>query len=102
MITLSRLVRVLGSGVIMAGLAAHAAAADDAAAGGLELAQVVKVTLSASPELKLAAADVEIADGALTLSRAAFDLTLTATATASRTNRIDAMGAPAAQWDTIV
>ena len=42
MITLSRLVRVLGSGVIVAGLAVHAAADDEGASGGLELAQVVK------------------------------------------------------------
>jgi len=101
MITLSRLVRVLGSGVIVAGLAVHAAADDEGASGGLELAQVVKVTLSASPELKLAAAQVEAADGSRMLSRAPFDLTLTATATAARTNRLGAMGAPAVQWDTI-
>lgn len=93
--------RVLGCGAIMAGLASHADAEDDAASGRLALAEVVKVTLSASPELKLAAAQVEIADGALTLSRAAFDLTLTTTAAAARINRVDAMGAPAAQWDTI-
>lgn len=101
MVTLSRLVRMLGAGVIMAGLAAHAAADDEVASGGLELAQVVKVTLSSSPELKLAAAQVEIADGALTLSRAAFDLRLTTTAAAARLNRIDAMGEPAVQKDTI-
>lgn len=99
MTTLSRLVRVLGSGVIVAGLAAHTAAADEVAPGGLGLAEVVRVTLSASPELKLAAAQVEIADGALTVSRAAFDLTLTTTATASRTNSLDSMGAPAVQKD---
>lgn len=101
MITLSRLVRVLGSGVIVAGLAVHAAADEEVAPGGLGLAQVVQVTLSASPELKLAASQVETADGSRMLSRAAFDLTLTATATAARTNRIDSMGAPAVQWDTI-
>ena len=100
MTSLSRLVRVLGSGAIVAGLAAHAAA-DKAASGGLGLAQVVKVTLSASPELKLAAAQVEIADGALTVSRAAFDLRLATTATASRTNPLDATGAPAVQKDLI-
>lgn len=97
--------RVLGSGVIagvlVAGLAAHAAA-EDVVASGLGLAQVVKVTLAASPELKLAAAQVELADGALTGSRAAFDLTLTATATASRTNALDGMGAPAVAKDLIV
>jgi outer membrane protein len=92
---------VLGSGVIVAGLAAHPAAADEVASGGLGLAQVVRVTLSASPELKLAAAQVEIADGALAGSRAAFDLTLTTTATASRTNRLDGTGAPAVQHDLI-
>jgi outer membrane protein len=101
MITLSRLVRVLGSCVIVAGLAVHAAADDAAASGGLGLAQVVKVTLSDSPELKLAAVQVETADGSLTSSRAAFDLTLTATATVSRTNRLDAMGAPAVQTDSV-
>lgn len=101
MITLSRLVRVLGSGVIVAVLAVHAAADDKVAPGGLGLAQVVKVTLSASPELKLAAAQVETADGSRMLSRAAFDLTLTATATAARTNRLDGMGARAVQWDTV-
>jgi outer membrane protein len=94
-------VRVLGSGVIVAGLAAHTAADDEVASGGLGLAQVVRVTLSASPELKLAAAQVEIAAGALTVSRAAFDLTLTTTATASRTNPLDATGAPAVQKDLI-
>jgi outer membrane protein len=98
--TLSRLVRVLGSGVFVAGLAAHAAAAD-VASGGLELAQVVTVTLSASPELKLAATQVETADGALMVSRAPFDLTLTTTATASRANLLDATGAPAVQKDLI-
>jgi outer membrane protein len=98
--TLSRLVRALGSGVFVAGLAAHAAA-DDVASGGLELAQVVRVTLSASPELKLAAAQLETADGALAVSRAPFDLTLTTTATAARTNLLDATGAPAVQKDLI-
>lgn len=101
MTTLSRLVRVLGSGVIVAGLAAHAAAADEVAPGGLGLAQVVKATLSASPELKLAATRVEIADGALTVSRAVFDLLLTTTATASRTNPVDSMGAPAVEKDLV-
>ena len=120
--TLSRLVRVLASGVLVVGLAARAAAddIDDVASGGhdkpgsagrgsapeserggIDLAQVVKVTLSASPELKLAAAQVEIADGALTVSRAPFDLTLTTTATAARTNPLDATGAPAVQKDLI-
>jgi outer membrane protein TolC len=99
-ITVSRLVRVLGPGVLAASLAAHAVA-DDVAAGGLELAQVVTVTLAASPELKLAAAQVETADGALTASRAPFDLTLTTTATASRSNPLDATGAPAVQKDLI-
>ena len=101
MTTFSRLAQVLGSGVIVAGLAAHAAAADEIASGGLGLAQVVKVTLSASPELKLAAAQLEIADGALTVSRGVFDLTLTTTATASRTNLLDGTGAPAVEKDLI-
>jgi len=87
--------------MIVAGLAAHAAADDEVASGGLGLDQVVKVTLSASPELKLAAAQVEIADGALSVSRAVFDLTLTTTATASRTNRLDGTGAPAVEKDLI-
>jgi outer membrane protein len=100
--TLSRLGRMLGSGVLMAGLAAHAAADDEVGSGGLALAEVARVTLSSSPEVKLAAAQVEIADGALTLSRAAYDLRLTAAATAARTNRIDSMGAPAVQTDTIL
>lgn len=100
MTTPSRLVRVLGTGVIVAGLAAHAAA-DDVASGGLELAEVVKVTLSASPELKLAAAQVATADGALTVSRGAFDTTLTTTATASRTHPLDINGAPAMERDLI-
>jgi len=99
--TLSRFVRVLGSSVIVAGLAAHAAAADEIASGGLGLAQVVTVTLSASPELKLAATQVEIADGALAVSRAVFDLTLTTTATASRQNLLDSMGAPAVENDLV-
>ncbi len=94
------LVRVLAAGVIATGLAAHATA-DEVAAGGLELAQVVNVTLSASPELRLAATQVAIADGDLLVSRAAFDLTLTSTATASRTNRLDSTGAPAVQQDLI-
>ena len=101
MTTLSRFVRVLGSSVIVAGLAAHAAAADEIASGGLGLAQVVTVTLSASPELKLAATQVEIADGALAVSRAVFDLTLTTTATASRQNLLDSMGAPAVENDLV-
>jgi outer membrane protein TolC len=92
---------VLGSSVIVACLAAHAAADDEVDPGGLGLAQVVKVTLAASPELKLAATQVEIADGALTLSRALFDLTLTTTATASRTNPLDSTGAPAVEKDLI-
>jgi len=87
--------------VIVACLAAHAAADDEVASGGLGLAEVVKVTLSTSPELKLAAAQVEIADGALTVSRAIFDLTLTTTATASRTSLVDGTGAPASQKDLI-
>ena len=91
---------MLGSGLIVACLAAHAAA-DEVDSGGLGLAQVVRVTLSASPELKLAAAQVEIADGSLAVSRAVFDLTLATTATASRTNRLDATGAPAVQKDLI-
>lgn len=98
---LRRLTRVLGSGVIVAGLAAHVAAADPLASGGLGLAQVVEVTLSASPELKLAAAQVQIADGSLTASRAAFDLVVTPMVAASRTNPLDAMGAPAVQKDLI-
>jgi outer membrane protein len=93
-------VRVLGPGMIVASLAAHAAA-DEVASGGLGLAQVVKVTLSASPELKLAATRVEIADGALLVSRAVFDLTLTTTATAARTNLQDSTGAPAVKKDVI-
>jgi outer membrane protein TolC len=68
---------------------------------GLGLAQVVKATLAASPELKLAAAQVELADGALTVSRAPFDLALTASVTASRTNPIDSMGARGVQEDLI-
>ena len=100
MTSLSRLVWVLGSGAIVAGLAAHAAA-DEVASSGFGLAQVVKVTLSASPELKLATAQVEIADGALTVSRAAFDLKLATTATAARTNVLDPTGAPAVQKDLI-
>jgi outer membrane protein TolC len=92
---------VLGSGVIVAGLATHAAADDEVASGGLGLAQVVKATLSASPELKLAAAQVEIADGALTVSRAVFDLTLTTSATASRTNLLDGTGAPVVEKDLV-
>jgi outer membrane protein len=93
--TLQRL--VLGASVIVAGLAGPAAA--DEVAGGLGLAQVVKVTLAASPELKLAAVQVEIADGLLTVSRGIFDLTLTATATASKTNPLDANGKPAEERD---
>src|SRR5262245_36587482 len=96
----SRLVRLLGPGVLVAGLAAHAAA-DEVAPGGLGLAQVVRVTLSASPELKLATAQVEMAGGALMVSRAAFDLRLATTATASRTNLRDANGAPAVQSDLV-
>jgi outer membrane protein len=94
---------VLRSGVIVACLAAHAAAEDEAEvdSGGLGLAQVVRATLSASPELKLAATQVEIADGALTVSRAVFDLTLTTTATASRTNPLDSTGSPAVENDLI-
>ncbi|MBK7536607.1 MAG: TolC family protein [Myxococcales bacterium] len=105
MTTLSRLARVLGSGVIVAGLAAHASAdvaAADAAPGGLVLDQVVQVTLSASPELKLAATEVEIASGELTVSRAAFELKLTTAATASRTSPLDANGARAVQQDFLV
>lgn len=101
MTTLSRRARVLGVGVIVAGLAAPAAADDEVASGGLGLDQVVKVTLSASPELKLAAAQVEIADGALAVSRAVFDLTLTTTATGSKTHRFDAMGVPRVETDLI-
>lgn len=101
MIILCRLARLLGSGVIIAGLAALTHA-DDVASGGLGLDQVVHSTLSASPELKLAAADVEIAAGALTLGRAAFDFRLTTAATASRTTPLDAMGAAAVQKDFLV
>src|SRR6185436_11873270 len=92
---------MLGAGVIVAGLAVHAAADDEVVSSGLGLAQVVKVTLSASPELKLAAAQVEIADGALTVSRSAFDFRLTSTVAAARTNAVNAMGAPAVQNDFI-
>ncbi|HET9626830.1 MAG TPA: TolC family protein [Kofleriaceae bacterium] len=87
---------VLGAAVIAAGLA------EPAAADGIGLAQVVKVTLAASPELKLAATQVEITDGALLASGAIFDLTLTATATASRTNPLDGTGQPAIEKDLIV
>ncbi len=100
MTTLSRLARVLGSGAIVAGLAAHAADAE-VAPGGLGLAEVVQVTLSASPELKLAATQVEITDGALTGSRAVFDLMLTTTATASKTDPLDTTGAPAVEKDLV-
>lgn len=92
---------MLGAGVIAAGLAAHAAAEDELASHGLRLAEVVDMTLSASPELKRAAAQVEAADGSRALSRAVFDLTLTASATATRINRLDAMGAHAVQWDSL-
>lgn len=96
-----RLARLLGSGVIIAGLAALTRA-DDVTSGGLGLDQVVHATLSASPELKLAAAEVELAAGALTGSRAAFDFKVTTTATASRTTPLDAMGAAAVQKDVLV
>lgn len=66
---------------------------------GLRLNQVVEVTLSTSPEQKLAAAQVEISAGALTTSRAAFDLKLTSAAAASRTSRLDSTGAQAVQKD---
>lgn len=101
MTTLSSLVRALGAGVLVAISAAPAAADAEVTAPGLALDQVVNVTLSASSELKLAAAQVESAAGALTLSRAAFDFRLTTAATASRTSRIDASGASAAQHDFI-
>jgi outer membrane protein len=99
--TLSRLVRALGSSVIAVCLASPAVVADEGASGMLGLDQVVNVTLSASPELKLAAAQVELSAGALMESRAAFDLTLTSSAAASRTNRLDSMGARAVQKDLI-
>lgn len=97
----------------MAGLAVPAAAEEEPAkvapsgapsaglAGGLGLDQVVNATLAASPELKLAAAQVELSAGALLVSRAAFELTLTSSATASRIHRPDAMGATAVQNDLI-
>ncbi len=101
MITLSRLARVLSAGVIVASLATRAPA-DDAAPGGLGLDQVVEVTLSASPELKLAASEVESAAGALTASRAAFDFRLTTSASVSRTNPLDPDGARAVKNDFLI
>lgn len=98
---LSRLARVLGAGLIVAGLAAPAAADGETTAGGLGLDQVVTATLSASPELKIAATQVQVAAGVLTVSRAAFDLTLTSSAIASRTSRPDATGARTLQKDFI-
>lgn len=95
MIALRRL--LLGAAVVVAARATPAAA-DDARLG---LAQVVQATLATSPELKLAAMQVAIADGALTISRAAFDLTLTAGVTASRTHTIDSMGNQAVQHDLL-
>jgi outer membrane protein TolC len=94
---------LLGSAAVVAGLAASAAADEEPAkvAGGLVLEQVVSATLAANLELKLAAVEVELAAGALTSSRAAFELTLTSSATASRLNRPDAMGATAVQNDLI-
>ena len=89
---------MFGSGVIAACLATHAVA-DEVAAGGLGLDQVVNATLAASPELKLAAAQVELSAGALTLSRAPFDLTLTSSAIASRTSAPGSTGATAVRKD---
>lgn len=97
MTTLRRL--VLGIGALVAGSTAPAAADDAPAAGGLDLARVVKVTLAASPELKLAAAQVETADGLLTASRAIFDLTLTSTVMGSKTNPLDVNGRQGEQKD---
>ncbi len=96
--TWRRLVPLLGSGAIVANLAASAVA-DQAAATGLGLDQVVDVTLSTSPEQKLAAVQVELAAGALLTSRSAFDLKLTSAAAAARTSRLDSMGAQVAQKD---
>lgn len=97
--TLSRLARVLGSGVIVALLAAPTVADEAVTSVGLGLDHVVSATLAASPELKLAAMQVQIAAGVLEGSRAPFDLTLTSSAIASQTNRIDSNGATAVQKD---
>lgn len=96
---LSRFARVIGSGVIAVIFVAPVNADDKVASGGLGLEQVVNATLAASPELKLAATQVQIAAGALEGSRAPFDLTLSSSAIASRTNRIDSTGATAVQKD---
>lgn len=126
MISLPRLARALGCAAVVVWLAAPAAADDKAgekanenpgeaagekadpafgtsalSGGGLGLDQVVNATLAGSAELKLAAAQVELAAGALLVSRGAFELTLTSSATASRTNRPDASGKTAAQSDLI-
>lgn len=85
-----------------AGQAPEGAAAEAApSAGALGLDEVVNATVAASPELKLAAAQVAASAGALLERRAAFDLTVTSSATASRTHRLDASGATAAQNDLI-
>lgn len=90
---------MIGSGVIAVIFVAPVNADDKVASGGLGLEQVVNATLAASPELKLAATQVQIAAGALEGSRAPFDLTLSSSAIASRTNRIDSTGATAVQKD---
>src|SRR5262249_2615374 len=115
--TLCRLVRVLGSGVIVAGLAAHAPAADSPR--GLELAGGVTGTLSARPQLQLAPRQVDAADGAPPVGRpplpptptaapgplavrpAPFHLPLTRAATPSRPNTLGGTGAPAVKKDLL-
>jgi outer membrane protein TolC len=84
--------RVIGPGMLVASVAAHAGA-DQATARGLGLAEVVKATLSSSPELALAAEQVRVLEGALLVSRADFDLKLLTSATASRVHTPDGKGA---------
>jgi outer membrane protein len=91
--TPNRLVRVLGW-VFLATTPASRADAEGPSAVGLRLGDVVEVTLSSSPDLALADAQIQVAEGSLLAARSAFDLKLETSITGSRSHEVDAKGAP--------
>ena len=94
--TLRRLARVTASALVAAALTGSAGAERPSTAG-LELGDVVAVTLSSNPEIALATAQIQVQEGTLLQARADFDLTLETSITASRLHALDVEGAPAVQ-----
>jgi outer membrane protein len=82
---------------LLAGCLTGNAAAEGPSAAGLELGDVVAVTLSSNPDLALATAQIQVQEANLMSARAETDLTVETSVTASRLHALDVEGAPAVQ-----